>query len=160
LFQVFEHETTYWSQANLTNFINVTAGALGIMLPTAWQLDPKPNVTVESVMDMPRLDRQRSFVLLAAPLISLASVGMLALLSVLMYRDAGLMETKLGTTGEIVMNTQTTEIRSAVEDIKAGVRRKSALEHMRLRYGRVADGFEGLSPSASTNAPFSIRKEN
>lgn len=85
---------------------------------------------------------------------------MLALLSVLMYHESGVLEAKLANTGDIVMNTQTTDIRTVVDDIRAGVRKKTALQNLRLRYGRVADGFEGLSPSARTNAPFSIRKEN
>jgi tetrahydromethanopterin S-methyltransferase subunit F len=85
---------------------------------------------------------------------------MLALLSALMYHQTGVVEAKLATTGDIVTNTQTSDIRTVVEDIRAGVRKKTALANLRLRFGRVADGFEGLSPSARTNAPFSIRKEN
>jgi hypothetical protein len=129
-------------------------------LPTAWQLSPSPNVTVESVLEMPRMKTQRAFVLLVAPLFSLACIGMLALLSVLMYHESGVLEAKLANTGDIVMNTQTSDIRSVVDDIRAGVRKKSALSNLRLRFGRVADGFEGLSPTARTNAPFSMRKEN
>lgn len=130
------------------------------MLPTARQLNMNANVTVLSLLTMHRLSTQRSLILLVPPLLALAFVGFLALLCALMYRDSGLQEAKLGTTADIVMNTQTRDVRTVVEDVRAGIKPKSALEKMRLRYGRVADGFDGLSPTAKTRVgSFALRKQ-
>jgi hypothetical protein len=109
---------------------------------------------------MLRLVKERVTVLLVFPLFSIACISILTLLTTLMYRFSGLQEARLGTTGDIVINTQAGDVRKVVEDIRAGGKQKSALERLRLRYGRVADGFDGLSPGARTSALMSARSDS
>ena len=138
------NDTQHWTQTNLTNFIKVTSGALGMMQPTAWQLNTTGNVTVASTLAMPRLNTDRSYSLLAPPGIALASVAMLEVLSMLMYRSANVLETRLGSASEIAICTQMDDVKAVVEDIRVGLRPKTVLGQMRLRYETVADGHHGL----------------
>ena len=133
-----------WSQANLSNFINVASGALGISMTRNWQLNITGNVTVESYLDMPRLATQRTYVLIAPICLSLGAIVVLAITSALLYRSANVSEVRMGKSAELTISTQSTEIRLIVEEVRKGFKPMSALERMPLRYGIVADGHDGL----------------
>lgn len=130
-----------WSQANLTNFINVTSGALATYIANAW---PRGWIIMDSVLEMPRLDVARSYTLLIAPAVVLVGMTALALLSTLMHCSANISEVKLGWTSEMLINSITPEIRAVIDDVRSRGHPESALQHMRLRYGRLGDGAAGI----------------
>ena len=140
----------HWTQANLTDFINVTTGALAIYIAQAW---PSDWIALESQMGMPRLDTSRSYALLAAPGIVLASVGLLALLSVLMHRSAGTLDVRLGSTSEILISGGTAEVEALIWRVRSGGSKKD-LEDRKMRFGVGIDGRNRLGPEGTVR-PFS-----
>lgn len=143
-------DAPHWSIANLTNFINVTAGALGT---TTAQHFPAGWTIVESVIDMPRLDTQRSYSLLAPPAIALLCFVAVAALSFIMHKHAGVETVRLASTSEILVRSADGEVRSLVDGIRAGYTKAELLETKTLWFGQLPDGRPGLGSSVQPLAP-------
>lgn len=141
--------TGHWTQANITNFIDVASGALGIYLAQAW---PTGWAAVESILEMPRLDTHRSYWLLAPPAFVLGSVVVLAALSVVMYHSANISEVRLGWTSEILRSSETSDLKGMIHDSRARSDLHTALERTKLRYGISDDGYDGLGKKGNVRA--------
>lgn len=140
-------ETQHWSIGNLTNFINVTAGALGIQLAKAY---PQGWTIVESTLDVPRLSPQRSFLLLAPPAVILLCVVILALLSSIIHKRTGVDSMRLGSTSEFLVHCANDELRSLVNSVRAGDVEAELLDKKSLRFGQLADGQSGLGSNVES----------
>ncbi|KAK5133456.1 hypothetical protein LTR08_007698 [Meristemomyces frigidus] len=138
-------ESYSWTQATLENFIIVGSGALGMVLGNSWVLS---NVTVASSspsQEIRWLDPTRSYVLLVPLGLLLGSVIVQACISILMHQSTNLGVIRLGQTGELVASSQTSDMRAAFERTRAGGNSSAALGQLKVRYGVVADGYDGLA---------------
>ena len=96
-----------WSQAEIQNFIDIGIGALAMNIPTSATISQTKNVTVQSILTMPRLQTKRSFFLLVPPVVVLASVVVLAILSAHMHTRDDIPLVRLGSVDEIIIAGQT-----------------------------------------------------
>ena len=119
----------HFTQANLTNYINVTAGALAIYQAQAW---PQGWTIVESTSRLARMDVRRSWALLAPPGIALIAVIFLASLSAFMHRQAGIREYRLGGTIDIFEGSES----GVLSGFLATYTPKATLAQLKLRYGK------------------------
>ncbi|OAP64051.1 hypothetical protein AYL99_00023 [Fonsecaea erecta] len=135
--------TSYnWSQKMLRNFIEVGSGAMAI---TIMRHFPNESGILESRLPMLRLDASRSWLLFLPPALVLVSIVLVAGLSGFMHAEANLAHVRRGTTSEIVVNSQTEDIKSVVNEARKSATTRDALSRLRVRYGVVAEGSAGLA---------------
>ncbi|KIW30720.1 uncharacterized protein PV07_02426 [Cladophialophora immunda] len=135
--------TSYaWPQKVLRNFVEVGSGAIAM---TIMRHFPNESGILESQLPMLRLQARRSWLLFLPPALVLVSVLLVAALSGVMHADANLAHVRLGTTSEIVLNSQTEDIKSVVNDARKSATTRDALSRLRVRYGIVAEGGAGLA---------------
>ena len=131
-----------WALANITNFVNVSSGALAIYIAQTFALG---STIVGSKLALQRLQTGRSFALLAPVGIALVSVFVLAILSGSMHRSARVKDVRLGWTSEILVRGGTGELKAVVDSVRAGRMEPRVLEEKRLWFGLVPeDGHPGL----------------
>jgi phage terminase large subunit-like protein len=138
--------TSYnWTQPVLTNFIEVCLGALAMTFSRAWADDKAPAIIYSESM-MKRPDRGSAWIMLCPPSAVLAGIVVLMLLAPLSHRKAGVHRMRLASTSEIIYVSQTTHIQSMVDEVRNTNTNAAigALGRQRVRYGIVAEGFDGL----------------
>lgn len=135
---------SYWTQANLTHFIDVAAGAFGITLTDSFPMNVTGNATVVSTLGTPRLNTNNAWLMLIPICYSVGTVLLLGLLSYFSHRAANVHNVRVGRVGDIVVSAQTEGIRSVVDQIRSGMMPLAAIDDVRLRYGIVPDGHDGL----------------
>lgn len=131
----------YWSQANMTHFVNVSSGALGIYMAQGF---PNGSTVVKSEIALDRLQPARSFALLVPLAIAVLSVMAVAVLSASMHRSAWLHDVRMGWTSEILVRSSTNELKGVVDGVRAGYLDPIELEDRNLRFGIAPDGQYGL----------------
>ncbi|KAK5117479.1 hypothetical protein LTR85_008864 [Meristemomyces frigidus] len=131
-----------WTKATLTNFIEVGSGALGMVFTRSWE---KSTETLVSTQKTQRLHPTRPYFLLIPLALVLGSVLLQALVSTLMYRSSDVAVTRLGSTSEIIVSGETNDMKAAVEEARKGSHPSDELVHLRVRYGMVAEGYDGLA---------------
>ncbi|OAL35313.1 hypothetical protein AYO20_05364 [Fonsecaea nubica] len=142
--------TSYtWPQEILRNFIEVGSGALAI---TIMRHFPNESGILESRLPMLRIDARRSWLLLVPPALVLLSVVLVAALSGAMHSEANLPNVHLGTTSEIILNSQTEDIKSVVSEARKTSTTRATLSRLRVRYGVVAGGGAGLARRGGVSA--------
>ena len=137
----------YWTQADLTNFIQVGSGALAVAMATGGWVDGQE--ILESMYPMSRMSTERAYVLLLAPALAVGSVLLLALLSVTMHSAANVPVIRLGSTASIIFSSQTADIRAMVDDARQSSTPEKALSAQQLRYAMTSDGSLGLSRASN-----------
>ncbi|EXJ66497.1 uncharacterized protein A1O5_10166 [Cladophialophora psammophila CBS 110553] len=140
---VSTNPTSYnWPKEVLRNFVEIGSGALAM---TIMRHFPNESGILESKLPMLRLDASRSWLLFVPPALVLASVVLVAALSGFMHAEANLANVRMGTTSEIVINSQTEDIRSVVNEARKSSTARDELSKLRVRYGTVAEGGAGLA---------------
>ena len=140
----------HWTLAKLTNFVNVSSGALAIaaMGPTNW---PRGGWTlVDSMLFLPRMNPERSYSLLAPPAIALLCLLAVVILSSSVHRSADVTGVRLGSTSEILIHCADADVKSLVDSIRAGHTKAKVLEQKLFWFGQLRDGRPGLAPSVRT----------
>lgn len=80
------------------------------------------------------------------------SVVLQALVSTISYRSRGVAVTRLGSTSEIIVSSETNDMKAAVDQARKGPHPSDELVHLKVRYGMVADGYDGLAREGRLNA--------
>jgi len=139
----------HWTLAKLTDFVNVSSGALAIaaMGPTNW---PRGETPVDSMLHMPRMTPERSYSLLAPPAIALLCLLAVVILSSSVHRSADVTGVRLGSTSEILIHCADADVKSLVDSIRAGHTKAEVLEQKLFWFGQLRDGRPGLGPSVRT----------
>lgn len=106
---------------------------------------PIDSSILESTLSVQRLDPGRTWILLMPPALTLGSVLVVGLLSFFMYRGSRIPNVRLGTTSEVVISSQTKDINSIVQEARTSSSSTPMLSRLRVRYGVVAEGFDGLA---------------
>ena len=143
-------EPNHWTLAKLTDFVNVSSGALAIaaMGPTNW---PRGGWTlVDSMLFLPRMNPERSYSLLAPPAIALLCLLAVVILSSSVHRSADVTGVRLGSTSEILIHCADGDVKSLVDSIRAGHTKADVLEQKLFWFGQLRDGRPGLAPSVRT----------
>ena len=137
--------TSYdWTQAELTNFMDVGSGAMSMIMTHSWMLNETANVTVSSSLEMLRMDTTRSVLLLIPIGIVLLSLVLLAVLIEIMYRQTGVDVVRLGSVGEVLIASQTSDVHASVREFKEGRTNRKQFAETKFRYGILPDGTDGL----------------
>lgn len=79
------------------------------------------------------------------PALTLGSVLVVGLLSFCMYRASRIPIVRLGTTSEVVISSQTKDINAIVREARTSSSSTPMLSRLKVRYGIVAEGFDGLA---------------
>jgi hypothetical protein len=140
-----------WDQETLINFINVSSGALGLVLTRSWG---SGNITVLSELATPRLALDSTFILLAPVGIALLAIVMLLWLSALLYKDTNVPVVRLGTTAEIIRSSQTADIQEALSHHRGvSERDRAALSRFQVKYGVLPEsGLDGFGRAGNVGA--------
>lgn len=130
-----------WTLANLTNFIDVGSGALGLAMTRSWN----PNSTVvTSEHDALRIEPRRIWLLLFLPVAIVAIFVLLTIIAGIEYRHTGVPSMRLVSTGELIYGSHTSELRAAVNEARVSAASLKNFEHLRVRYGVIDGGNDGL----------------
>lgn len=106
---------------------------------------PIDSSILESTLLVQRLDPGRTWILLMPPALTLGSVLVVGLLSFFMYRASRIPTVRLGTTSEVVISSQTKDINAIVREARTSSSSTPMLSRLKVRYGIVAEGFDGLA---------------
>lgn len=126
----YEHN---WTEANITNFINVTSGALATYIGQAhadgWTL-------LQSSSETLRLNSSRAYILLIPLMYILVCLVVLATVSLSMHQSGGMSYLQRGRVRELLIAGSTDELRKAVDHFRSKPEPKDTpLDQLQLRYG-------------------------
>ena len=130
-----------WTQAQLTAFINSSAGSLATALTQRWATD---TVILPSSKLLKRMQTLRSFLLLVPVAITLVSVVLMLILTSSIHHSCNVPNIRLGTTTEMIENTQNPDMEDVVTKARKEPDVKKALSKVKVRYGVLAEGGIGL----------------
>jgi hypothetical protein len=135
-------EGNTWTQDGLRDFVEIGSGALGLTMMWQWF---EATSTVDSVLLTMRLQTWRSFLLLIPPLVLLLTLMLLAILDVQMHTATRVPVMRLALTSEIIKSTRNSEMDKVVRNGKLDQDTLAKLGSVKVRYGIVAEGYDGLS---------------
>ena len=135
--------TSYdWTQETLKNFVQVGSGALAMTITRHFLKD---SGDLESTLVMSRLKTSRSLLMFLSPGLVMASLVVVAVMSKVMYKATNVPDVRSGATSEIILGSQSNDIRKYVGMVRASAMSRGAFSRLRVRYGIVAEGTEGLA---------------
>ena len=143
-------DTSYdWTQETLKNFVKVGSGALGMTITRHFLKD---SGDLESTLVVPRLKTSRIFLMFLSPSLVMASLAVVAVMSKLMHRATNVPEVRSGATSDIIVSSQSNDIRKYVGMVRTNAMSRGAFSRLRVRYGIVAEGTEGLAHTKHVTA--------
>lgn len=142
-------EGNTWTLQGLQEFVEVGSGAVGLTMMWQWI---QANSTVDSILPTMRLKTWRSFLLLLPPSVVLLMVVLLAILAIRMHAATGVPVMRLALTSEVIKSTHNSEMDSVVQDARLGKNAVAKLDLLKVKYGMVSEGHDGLGTEDAVTA--------
>lgn len=139
-----------WTLAQLNAFVETGSGALATAMTTVFSVNT--TLELESSKPLNRMETWRSYILLFPIALNLAGVLVMLILTEWIHRSCKVRVVRLGTTAEVIDNSQNSDMEAVVKAARDSSDTKGVLSKVKIRYGVLAEGGVGLGQKTNVTA--------